>query len=282
MQIAHVILAHKSPDQLNRLVGKLVHPCCSVYVHLDARIDIDPFRRTINHPNVYFISKRIKVNWGGFSQVRAFLNSITECLSLNPQLGYFNFLSGQDYPLKSMSQFESYLSSTQGSAFMEFVTEGDLWLQEAGKRVSQYHLTDLNFFGRYTLEKAVNKILPRRRLPDNFKLVGRSQWFTMDRECAEYILDVVARKKDLVRCFKHSWGADELFFQSIIYNSHLKYKLVNNNLRYIDWSRKEASPKVLTTDDIDKLSCSDKFFARKFDSKIDEHVLDYIDKNLLS
>ncbi|MEI6087851.1 MAG: glycosyl transferase, partial [Bacteroidota bacterium] len=61
-----------------------------------------------------------------------------------------------------------------------------------------------------------------------------------------------------------------------------KAQMINDNLKYIDWSLGGASPKILTIDDIDKISKSGKFFARKFDANFDSEVLDWIDTNLLT
>ena len=77
---------------------------------------------------------------------------------------------------------------------------------------------------------------------------------------------------------KLTWAPDEFIFQTILYNSIHRSRMVNNDLRYIDWSAGGSSPKTLTIEDIGKLSGSDKLFARKFDLNKDEHVFDYIDK----
>jgi hypothetical protein len=58
--------------------------------------------------------------------------------------------------------------------------------------------------------------------------------------------------------------------------------MINNNLRYIDWSLGGASPKILKIEDTEKIGQSGKFFARKFDTDIDSEILDWIDANLLT
>jgi hypothetical protein len=132
--------------------------------------------------------------------------------------------------------------------------------------------------GKYKVEKLLNWVLPKRNWPSNFQLVGRSTWFTMSRECTEYILKFVSENKKFLKCFKLSWGADELFFQTILFNSPLRPKLINNNLRYIDWSEGKPNPKLLSENDIHKIEVSVCFFARKFNEE--DKVLDYLDKRL--
>ena len=58
-------------------------------------------------------------------------------------------------------------------------------------------------------------------------------------------------------------------------SSHLKDKIINNSLWYVDWNT-NGPPKTLKIDDWDNLAASDKFFARKFDNKVDERVIEKV------
>ena len=73
--------------------------------------------------------------------------------------------------------------------------------------------------------------------------------------------------RDYVRFF-NVLIPDELFFQTLIMNSTLRDSVVNDNLRYLDWSR-EPAPAVLGVGDVDRMLGSDKLFARKFDETVD-------------
>jgi hypothetical protein len=46
----------------------------------------------------------------------------------------------------------------------------------------------------------------------------------------------------------------------------------------IDWSDKNASPKVYTLEDAERLRNSGKLFGRKFNEKVDVKILDYLDE----
>ena len=54
----------------------------------------------------------------------------------------------------------------------------------------------------------------------------------------------------------------------------------DNDLRYIDFTNVDkatpGSPKLLKTEDYDKIMSSDRFFARKFDIRIDRAVVDRV------
>jgi hypothetical protein len=70
-------------------------------------------------------------------------------------------------------------------------------------------------------------------------------------------------------------------FQTILFASPFKSQMINDNMRYIDWSAGGASPKTLTIDDRTLIGNSGKFFARKFNQDTDSKILDWIDQELL-
>ena len=81
--------------------------------------------------------------------------------------------------------------------------------------------------------------------------------------------------------FKYTSCCDEIFLQTIVYNSkyfdNLYLKQDNSykaNQRYIDWTRGE--PYTFKINDYDELIKSDMLFARKFSTKIDKEIVDKI------
>jgi hypothetical protein len=114
-------------------------------------------------------------------------------------------------------------------------------------------------------------------MPNGLAPVGRSQWFTLPLEHVKYVVDYLTKNPAVKKFFSYTWGSDEIVFQTILFNSPFKNAMVNNNLRYIDWSEKKASPRVLTMQDAELLMQSDKLFARKFTLAVDATILDFID-----
>lgn len=68
--------------------------------------------------------------------------------------------------------------------------------------------------------------------------------------------------------------ADEIFLQTIAYNSQLKETIVNDALREIDWMR--GNPYVYTSEDEELLRNSPKLFARKFSTHVDAEIIESI------
>jgi len=280
MQIAHLILAHNGPKQLERLVKRLAHPGAVVYIHLDKKTPIGPFEHLEDHPNVFFIKNRVKIYWGSYNMIKATLNAFEEITASGINYKVVNLLSGQDYPIKPQEEFHTYLAQHPDTAFMNYLEFETDW-HEAVSRINQYHFNHFRIKGKYFFQKIVNKLLPERVFPQSLVPVGKSQWFTIPIECVEYIIEYWYTNKKLREFIKLTWAPDEFLFQTILYNSKFKDKMVNENLRFMKWSPGDVSPNTLTSNNLSEILNSGKFFSRKFDTNLDTKVLDIIDEQAL-
>jgi hypothetical protein len=122
----------------------------------------------------------------------------------------------------------------------------------------------------------------KRKLPEGFKPFRGSSYWCFSRECAEYINNFIDNNKNFVNFFKNVYIPDEIFFQTILMNSPLKEKIINNDLLYTDWSSNGASPDILCKRHFQELTQSSCLFARKFDETQDSEILDLIDKHILN
>ncbi|MBS7566252.1 glycosyl transferase [Mucilaginibacter sp. Bleaf8] len=278
MKIAHLILAHDKPRQLERLIDRIAYDGDAIFIHLDKKADISHFNYLSDKARVYFIKKRVKVNWGAYTIVQATINGFEEIINSGTEYQYINLLSGADYPLQPPRYIHQFLDAHPNRAFMKYEHFED-W-QEAISRVTKYHLVNYPFPGHYGAEWILNTLLPKRSMPGAPVMVGRSQWFTASIQCIKYIVNFWNTHPDVRRFTKFTWGPDEFIFQTILYNSPLRDCIVNDHLRYIDWSAGAASPKTLTTADADALLSSGKLFARKFDMTNHAAILDKIDAHL--
>lgn len=282
VRVAHVILAHTNPEQVGRLVQALAHPSADVYIHVDKKARIEIFQSAVQRtPNCHFIRQRVDVKWGGYSMVQATLASFSEVKNTNRPYHFINLLSGADYPLRPMHQFHTFLLQNIGRSFFEYETEGSPWWEEAKFRFQRYHFPDIAIPGSYTSQKLINFLIPKRKKPKGMEVAGRSQWFTLSVEHLDEVLAYVKKTSDITRFFRYTWGSDEFFFQTILLNSKHRTRVINDNLRYIDWQERRPSPKTLTAADFTIIQSSGKFFARKFDTTASATLLDLIDENLL-
>jgi hypothetical protein len=86
-------------------------------------------------------------------------------------------------------------------------------------------------------------------------------------------MNYTERNPSLLKRLRFTFCADEIYFQTILMNSPLKNKVINNNLRFIDWTKRNGSfPANLDESDFQMLVESDKIFARKFDFPVSEKL----------
>ena len=270
MKIAHFILAHKSPEQIELLIKALDHPDFYFFIHLDKKKDITPFKYLEDNVKVFFIKNRVKFYRADFSGIQATLNGFEEINKMN--FDYINLISGQDFPIKSAEYIYNYIKQREGTEFVSCESVATEWT-ESIPRIYNYHFQHWQFRGKYKIGMLLTKLLPRRKFPLNYEVVGRSQWLTITGKAVSYILDFVKREPSVPRYFKYCWGADEYIFATILFNSHFKEKIANN-LVYVDWEGStDSHPKTLTTEDYLKLEKSPMLFARKFDIDKDKKII---------
>lgn len=289
MRIAYLILAHKNVNQLKRLVKILHTEDTSFFIHLDKKVKnaSDYFEIANDGSNIYFINKRVAVNWGAYSMIQATLNSLQEILDTGIYYDYINLLSGQDYPIKKNTEIFDFLTKNYGKEFLYYAPFPTTDLSLGGMdRVEYYYNLDNPDNSTYESEMKLRGL--KRKFIQGMDPYHGSQWWSLTGQCVKYVLDQVKTNKEISNFYRYSMFSDEQFFQTIIMNSKFDRSVVNDNLRYIDWSKviwekdiwivNPPHPKTLTTDDLPSLVSSSKLFARKFEDTTDVHVLDMLDR----
>lgn len=279
MRVAHLILTYTDPIQTERMIMKMAHENFDFYIHVDKKIDINPHLFLRNLPNVYLINNRMDVKWAGFNTVLATFGCIKEIIATGIKYDFINFLSGQDYPLVSSNEMNSFFSKNLGKEFISYRDILNDWT-EGQLRMNKYFLTNYDFKSKHFLEKVINFFTPIRKMPYNLHPYGKSMFWMLSPEAANYVVEMVERDKKLFRFFLFCWGSDEFVFQTILMNSPYQEKVINNNYRYIDWSLGGANPKILDDGDFAMIKNSNMMFARKTDGTKSKKLLDLIDRNI--
>jgi len=279
MKIAHLIMAHKNPEQLGRLLMALQHDDAHCFIHLDSKCEMKDFAHLASQPRVQFTPRRFAVRWASYHFTNAILECTRDVLAGGESFDFINLLSAQDYPIKPAATIHDFFARHKGYSFLSFEREGSPWWQHATSRIEKYHTTYFKFRGQYALQSLINKVLPRRRFPLPYELYGGSDgsWWTLDAACAAYLVRFVDEHPKLRWFSLFTWGSDEFLIATILMNSAFKSSIVNENYRYIDWSQGGANPKLLTADDFPQLTRAHKLFARKFDTDHDARILNMLD-----
>lgn len=281
---AYLIIAHNDFYILEKLLMLLDDERNDIYIHIDKKVksfNFEYFQQICKKSQIKFI-KRIKVYWGGYSQVQCELNLLEEASKNNYE--YYHLVSGVDLPIKTQNYIHDYFNKNKGIEFVAFTK-----CKWDYNRISKVHLindyckTNNKFLelSYIMLNKIVNKSINKgnydRSEKFNYELKKGQQWFSITNDCVKYIL---ANKNLIRRMFKYSIGPDEHFIQTLIYNSKFKNNISYDTcLREIDWNR--GCPYVFKLEDYDILMKSENLFARKFDSNQDRNIIDKIYQELM-
>lgn len=287
---AYLILAHKNPSQLKRLLTLLDDERNDIYVHIDRKAPFGPeeLEGCCSKSHLEFISPRIRVTWGGVSIIRVEF-ALLEAAVRTPHT-YYHLLSGLDLPIKSQDHIHDFFSRNAGKEFL------DIWEMQDHTyyRVRYYTLfpEGSHFFLTNWLNHAGKFIFRKLGIEINRGVDFRqgSQWFSITHECASYI---VGERKWAEKVFRHSCICDEIFIPTILWKSPFKDNLYrseastgheNNcaNMRLIDWTRGSSirHPWTFTIQDFDKLKETPCLWARKFDEAVDSAIIEKVASEL--
>ena len=271
-KICILILAHKNYNQTMKLINHLKKDF-DLFVHIDKKsaLKIDSFENV----KVY---KKFKVYHGGFSQIVTTLFLMEEAIKNN--YDRYIFISAQDIPLKNNFEIKDFFENNDREYLSyENIRNNEGLYKEMSFRLNAYNF---GFWYRKLLSRKIREIISKipfikRQTPEN--IYYGSQWWNLTKDAISYILKFVVENKNYLERFKYTWGSDEFFFQSILMQSKLKNNCENNCLRYLIWQG--GVPIVFKLKDYDNfIRGGVNLFARKFDEKIDNDIIDKLYKKI--
>ncbi len=313
MEINYLILTHKNPQQVKRLISRLADKHANFYIHIDSQANVDEFKRILPEPGVHFLDKRFKGTWGDIGIVKATLYGM-KVISRSSNNGYCILLSGQDYPLKSKETIFKFLRKKYPTEFMTIYSMPHPgWTKGGMDRLDKYKISKsnqrkhflqlpsifdrqfyktktlghLNFLRKKGRYKEMMLIFKKRRFPEFLEPYGGSQWWALTLETLRAILNYIDEHPRYLKYHKYSLLPDEIFFQSIIMRlSDLKSKKFQfeKSFTYVNWERAFGPlPVTFESQDYKELRKASEgyLFARKFDLKKNEEIMDQIDHELL-
>ena len=315
LELNYIILAHKNPRQIKRLICNLEGPGTYFYIHVDACKSIAPFKKEIRGlERINFIedSKRKRIIWGDIGMVHATLGAMQQILK-DKRKGYCVLLSGQDYPLQNSKAIHSFFEKNENMHFLSlFKIPHPNWEEGGLQRLKKYKINkssqrkhflmlpsiyDSQFYSSESLGK-LNflrksgklrdslQIFKKRTFPRYLEPYGGGQWWAFPMKTVKKILKFNEAHPDYLKYHKYTLIPDEIFFHSIL--MHLEDEKIPNiakSLTYVNWERSSGPlPVTFKSGDIEELKKAsiDHLFARKFDIEKNEKILNEIDKKLLN
>lgn len=293
MKLGVLVIAHSNVIQVCDNLKLLDSNKISIYLHIDKKVSITKSESEclseLNNLLLIDDKERIKVNWGGRSQVDVMLLLLKKALQ-DKEITHVTFISGSDYFISSVD------------LLLRFIEENDVDIVRIDRRLAGRQLRRVLNLNLYDFEclnpRNYNgfKASCIRVLLIIFKIIRikwfdcvhdyyhGSSWLTLRRNTVERILNYTDENKSYYDEFKYSFGADEVFFHTILkrlninilqdYSSLIAGSVDDflHGITYIDWfgthNSLKGGPKVLELSDINniiKYKSRGAFFIRKVD-----------------
>ena len=197
---------------------------------------------------------------------------MTALLEMNADWTHYINLSGQDFPLKSQAYISKFLTAHPATQF----------ICAAPQRTSRPDtMNRVDHFFVEALDKVRDTGFSRKFLSHAKPYIG-TQWKVVTRRFCQFACYDL-RTSRFKRFYRNSFIADEGFFQTIMMNHSGHGRLVNDNLRMIDWVPDgdiKLRPRTFISADLAALVSSPDLFARKFDSTEDDAILGMLEAHL--
>ncbi len=286
---AFAILCHGEPERLSSLLTALEG--YDVFIHIDKFARRSTILSSIQKNDLSKVTiipqaESLRGSWGGYSIVEIQLRLIREFLSQSSIEGPLVFLSGQDFPIKPLKDFASYLKTKENFFSIQLldyskVESGDPIEISRLDRIRKLHLQDFRFFYRckdrdklrYKLG-SLPAAISRKMSISNPNFTGArpyfigSQWLAISRTLCELLLH---NSHSLKSEFRFTFCPDELAFQSF-YGRRLLHTESEGSTTTIPFDSvidadfhliHPTLNHIWNLEEFDSITTSNKFFVRK-------------------
>ena len=315
---AILLMCHKNPNQVIRLIDRCNSKNSNVFVHFDYKMNIDDVNRIKqkfdSNENVYFCQSRIDGKLFSRTLIDMVMVLVSEVNKIekkkNIHYHYYCLLSGQDYLIKPLSYIENELEKNYPIPYID-CTPYDIknWMGNQFAFSNSYYkiLNHLNALKVGKLRKSLRilhiiygylvKSIEGSSIKQLEKLgvtiYGGSQWWILPDNIIDYIYSVYSSNPKYLKYLLYSSIPDETFFQTLAMQSTFKDLIELNDkdarmqncktFAYFQDVNKpfKGHPYIFHEDNYNVILESDKWFARKFDMNEDEKIMNIIDEEIL-
>jgi hypothetical protein len=304
-RVCYFIQTHRDPEQIYRLVRTLRRgsPLATIVVQHNfnsCHLDWAPLADLPDTHLLAYGTRQVRANFS--CQVQPYLELIDWLEREGISYDWVVSLTGQDYPVTPIPEIEAFLGAAESDGFIRY------WDVQSAENPWPWRKARARYWHHYRRlpDRAVpvlhavrllTRVLPihfyldygplvgvrawRTPFDDGFRCYGGWAWFSLRRSAVLYLRDFLASHPDVEEHYRRTVTPEESLVQTVLMNSG-RFKLVNDDLRYIDYSKAhKGSPRTLTAADVPMLANGGYHFARKFDFGVDRQVLDVIDRELL-
>ena len=273
-KMAFLISAYTEPRSLRALVLKLNEMFnADFFIHIDKKVKIEPFQiDLINLPNVFFVKDRVRVYWGGYSQVEMQKAMIQEMLQRNIRYMRVVSLTGTDYPVANAESILKKMEKKEIEYIIGFDVDHEI---NPGKRkmslkYSCFYLMDTHRFIRAALIRLRIPRLYYKKM--KMPIYHGSEYWALTYECISELYHNYLKNEQLQKLLRYSFVPSEAWIHTMFFNSKWKDRAVqplkNENpdlirLSPITYFNYTSSIKILDESDYQDIMKSERLFARK-------------------
>lgn len=303
MTCCYLVQSHCDPAQVLRLVRtiKRSSPEALVLVVHDGRtveLDPGPFREL---PDVEVLVRHDRVARGEWSVLSPLFAGLEEVVG-KWSFDWLVYLSGQDYPVRPLADFEAELAATRYHGFLSWwdvLGPESPWRPRQGRTryYAQYRRLPDWTLGPLKAVRFLGKVSPLRfhlhygpfvgweprhnPFEGPVRCYGGWQWWTLSRPAVERLWQAVSSDDPLVRWFRRTVAPCEALVPTLLVNGG-RFELFPDNRRYTDFAgSRDGRPRTLTRDDLPRFAAGRFDFARKLEMARDPELLDLIDSRVL-
>ena len=275
---AFLIIAHNEPKVLRLLLTMLDDERNDIYLHIDLR-SADLYEQFkdfhLEKAGLKVLEERIPVYWGDISQVEVEYKLFETALHTG-NYSYLHLLSGVDLPIKSQDYIHDFFDRNNGKEFVGF-WNSEYHKKDLERKVYRRYLFTKYFKGGTTLQHSLTAFIRNMFLilqkvtkyKRHHELIFKKgfNWVSITGDFCSYLIQ---HKQKVMKTFKYTLCPDEIFIQTVLWNSPFQSNIYNvdqackGSMRAIDWKR--GHPYVWTDKDSEELRKSELLFARKFSS----------------
>lgn len=291
MSQAVLILAHKNIPYLIKLADKLL-PAFKVFVHLDKNYPLSSTEKDELRSRSITLLQEHYVNWGAWSICASMISLLKNALE-DPEITYFHFISGQDWPTLDADEIFSFYENNSSIYLLSSPAKG---VRKTGERLElwQQFYFDYDKIPRQTLygilyhrlsllKQSLHRVDKLKDLSIELELYQGSQWADLPRDAAEYCVTFLSNNPNVAKMLQTGFCSDEFMLQTILCNSPLKGRIVNDNHRFIKPEKQHGSlPAILDISNYEEITSGNYHFARKIDERWSLELISALDKNSAS
>lgn len=296
MKHAVIIFAHQLPRQINILVEQLLsYPSFDIFIHINKKYD--SIKDEIIHNNrVHISNNNVKVDWGSDNFILAMIQMFREIIETGVDYKQVILVSGQDMLIRD--GLDTFLDEHFEEVFSNIYEDDEKrrWLV-LNKWPSAYRRLIKSRWNPARWGRAIHWQLIKHGCTlfkkkteyktDNIVFYKNFFWGAIPLVVIKWMIGFLDDNPTFISIYKGGHMTEEAFTGTLIMMSpykdwvHFDEKGVAHDLTFV-FDFIQNHPTIITMQDVAYLNERKEFFARKFDYRIDNDVVNYFRNKIIN